>query len=195
MTRKKLKKIPVIVIEEGPANDLYLVLDGLLTGGTHLAGRAFESIKNEGEEMARAAAGAKLSSAKRDELLPGRDQLASILTRIESVVNSEPALLTTAEVVAKYFREIKPLEIGNSSRRAKRSKRSTNSEDSVANDAYYFMLGLFGLAHNAIKQSEEDIASAVLVSADTSAATKKPDDKRSKSPRAKPSRPRSNLLR
>ena len=156
MAKRKEKEIPRLVIEESPANDLYLVLDGLMTGGTHLAQQAFADIREVGKEFAQKAEGQEFKGLIPNEFLQDNEKVTSFLSRIESLVQREPRLLAISDVIAKYLRERQPLKETPSGRGAAKfqSIPARKSKLPQRNDFFYFLLGLLSLAKNVVASSD-----------------------------------------
>lgn len=199
MAKRKEKEIPHIIIEESPANDLYLVLDGLMTGGAHLARQAFEAIRDEGKEFTQKAESKEFKSMIGSDLFQDNEKVADFLSGIESILRREPRLLAAAEVVAKYLREMKSLnEIFSDQGAAKhRNVRARKRKPSQESDFFYFLLGLFSLARSAVTSSEmSEIFPSIINSEENPAGFEKASRPRAtKTLHTGPGKARSRLLR
>ena len=199
MAKRKEKEIPHIIIEESPANDLYLLLDGLMTGGAHLARQAFEAIRDEGREFTQKAESKEFKSMIGVELFQDNEKIADFLSRIESIFRREPRLLAASEVVAKYLKEMKALNETFSGRGMAKHQnvRARKRRPSQESDFYYFLVGLFSLARDAVTPSEmsEIFPPAINPEADHAEIDKASKKSAAKTVHRGPGRPKTSLLR
>jgi hypothetical protein len=199
MVKRKEKEIPRLIIEESPANDLYLVLDNLMTSGTHLARQAIEDIREEGEEFSRQAEGKEFMGLIATEFFQDNEKVAGFLSRIETILKKEPRLLAISDVIAKYLREMKPLEKVPPRRGAMKFQSSPpgRKKSPQGNDFYYFLLGLFSLARNAVASSDSpDTPHSVVNPEESPTVTEQPSrQSAAKTRRTASRRSKSSLLR
>ncbi|HXM50868.1 MAG TPA: hypothetical protein VN956_23700 [Pyrinomonadaceae bacterium] len=198
MPKPKPKNIPHMIIAESAANDLYFMLDGLMTGGSLLARQALEDIKEEGKEFEQKASGREFKNVIAGGLFRDNEKTERFLARVEALLKQEPRLMATADVFSKYLSDMRAFGQQSSTSLAEKSKvrATSNTASAQADDLIYYLLGLFSLVSTALISSEVSDPSRPRV--DPTEDVARP--KQLKQTRAKPQRgtiqrSRSRLLR
>lgn len=199
MPKQKPKNIPRVVIGESAANDLYFMLDGLMTGGSLLAREALEDIKKEGKEFEQKSSGRGLQNLIAGGLFQDKEKAERFLARVEALLKQEPRLMATADVFSKYLSDMRAFGQQSSTSHAEKSKgrAAGNTPTAEADDLIYYLLGLFSLVSTALISSEVSDALCPRDDPKEDAAKLKQLDKqtRAKPQRAPIQRSRSRLLR